>query len=280
MRSFGLALFSCLVLSIALFQAPTLSYGFEIEIEVAPNILNIQSSSQWVTVHTGLAYSSVEEATITLNDIPISWSKEDNQGLFVAKFDMSEVKALVEESGVTVPCEFELTLVGSTTDDPSAEFTGTQTVTIIDVGGGTTANAKFAVSFGPQGLFLHDGNSWTKINKAGPQAMCSGGKDLYAAFGGGTGLYKYNWRWTKINQNDPEGMLCVGRTLYVDFGDSGLHKYEGGMWKKIIRYNVQSMWSYENKLMVNFPSLGLHEYNGNTWRRINGTPAQNVIAVE
>lgn len=279
LRVTGLALFSCIVLSIAFFQSPAPSQGFEIDIEIAPNTLNIQSSGQVVTVHTSLAYSSVDEVTVTLNDIPISWSKEDDQGLFVAKFDMSEVKALVETLGTTVPGEYVLTLAGTTTDEPPAEFTGTQTITIIDIGGGTLSNAKFAVSFGPLGLYLHNGNSWTKINRMGPQSMCSCGTDLYADFGAGVGLYKYNWRWTKINPNDTEEMLCIDSTLYVDFGNLGLYKYEGGQWTRIHRYNVQNMWSYENKLLVNCPSSGLQEYNGNTWRRLNGNPAELVVEV-
>ncbi len=131
MRAFGLAFFSCIVLSIAFFQAPTPSHGFEITIEVAPSTLNIQSQGQVVTVHTGIAYSSVVGGTVTLNGIPISWWKADNQGNFVAKFLMSEVKALADSGALEVPGENELTLVGSTTD--GAEFTGAQTITVINV---------------------------------------------------------------------------------------------------------------------------------------------------
>jgi len=131
MRAFGLAFFSCIVLSIAFFQAPTRSHGFDITIEVAPSTLNIQSQGQVVTVHTGIAYSSVVGGTVTLNDIPISWWKADNQGNFVAKFLMSEVKALADSGALEVPGENELALVGSTTD--GAEFTGAQTITVINV---------------------------------------------------------------------------------------------------------------------------------------------------
>lgn len=131
MRAFGLALFSCVVLSISLFHAPAPSHGFEISIEVAPSALNIQSSGQVVTVHTNIAFSSVAGGTVSLNNIPIDWWKADNQGNFVAKFLMSEVKALADDGGLDVPGENVLTLIGETTD--GAEFTGTQTITVINV---------------------------------------------------------------------------------------------------------------------------------------------------
>lgn len=66
-----------------------------------------------------------------MNNIEISWWKADNQGNFVAKFLMSEVKQLAETEDLEIPGENELTLVGSTTD--GVEFFGTQTITVIDV---------------------------------------------------------------------------------------------------------------------------------------------------
>lgn len=131
MRTFGLCVLSCVVLSIAFINAPTPSYGFEIDIQVSPSTLNIQSQGEVVTVHTSIAYSSVNGASVTLNGIEIDWWKMDNQGNFVAKFVMSEVKGLADTGGLKVPGENELTLVGNTTD--GAEFTGTQMISVIDV---------------------------------------------------------------------------------------------------------------------------------------------------
>ena len=127
----GLAAFCCVALSIALFQAPTESYAFEIGIEVAPNTLNIQSQSQVVTVHTTIKYFSVDHDNVYLNDILISNWKADNQGNFVAKFLMSKVKALASSGNLEVPGENELILVGYTTE--GTEFTGFQTITVIDI---------------------------------------------------------------------------------------------------------------------------------------------------
>jgi hypothetical protein len=122
----------CVIALMLIFlNVPTECYGLDIDIDVAPNTLNIQSQGQVVTVHTNIAYYSVVGATVTLNGIEISWWKADNQGNFVAKFEMSEVKALAYDGVLTVPGENELTLVGYTTKEE--EFTGSQKITVIDV---------------------------------------------------------------------------------------------------------------------------------------------------
>lgn len=126
-----LPLVFCLALALVAFQAPAPCHGFDISIEVAPSTLNIQSQGQVVTVHTNIAFSSVKGGTVSMNGIPISWWKADNQGNFVAKFLMNEVKALADTGALVVPGENELTLIGTTTD--GAGFTGTQTITVIDV---------------------------------------------------------------------------------------------------------------------------------------------------
>ena len=112
-------------------KIPTECYGFEIAIDVAPNMLNIQSEGQVVTVHTSIAYWSVDHDNVFLNGIEISSWKADNRGNFVAKFLMSEVKALADSGDLTVPGENELTLVGYTIE--GTEFTGSQVITVIDV---------------------------------------------------------------------------------------------------------------------------------------------------
>jgi len=121
----------CLALALVFFQAPPECHGLEIGIEVAPNTLNIQSQSQVVTVHTTIKYVSVDHDNVYLNGIEISSWKADNRGYFVAKFVMDEVKALADSGDLTVPGENELTLVGYTTD--GTEFTGSQTITVIDI---------------------------------------------------------------------------------------------------------------------------------------------------
>lgn len=113
--------FLCLVLlsSMALFD-------FSISIRVAPNVLNLQSNGQVVTVHTDVAYSWVEGHTVSLNGIEISSWKADNKGNFVAKFNMDEIKDLpLEIGGMNT-----LTLVGETSD--GLVFAGSQDIMVVN----------------------------------------------------------------------------------------------------------------------------------------------------
>lgn len=126
-----LALVCSVVCMLFLVDLPSECHGFEIAIEVAPNTLNIQSEGNVVTVHTSIAYGAVDHDNVFLNDIEISSWKADARGYFVAKFLMSEVKALADTGDLTVPGENVLSLVGYTTD--GAEFTGSQTITVINV---------------------------------------------------------------------------------------------------------------------------------------------------
>jgi len=90
-------------------------------IRIAPNVLNIGSSGTVVTIHTSLPFSSIVAATVTLNDLEIQSWKADARGNFVAKFSMSDVKALVT-SGTLSLGQVTLTLEGLTLggDDFSA----------------------------------------------------------------------------------------------------------------------------------------------------------------
>lgn len=100
----------------------------EIGITVSPNVINIASQSTVVTIHTDIAYSAVDGASVTLNGIEIDWWKSDNRGNFVAKFSSAEVKDIVE-AGTTAT----LTLEGETKDGD--EFYGSDDVKVVDVKG-------------------------------------------------------------------------------------------------------------------------------------------------
>ena len=119
----------CCVFTLVVFlQAPSQCYGFDIEIDVSPNVLNIQSSGTVVTVHTDIAYGAVEGASVFLNNVAIYYSKSDNRGYFVAKFVMDDIKTL----DVLIIGDYNtLTLTGYT-DDREA-FIGTQDIKVIDV---------------------------------------------------------------------------------------------------------------------------------------------------
>jgi hypothetical protein len=98
----------------------------EIEITVAPNVINIASASTVVTVHTDIAYSAVDGASVALNGVEIDWWKSDSRGYFVAKFKASAVKEIVEP-GTTAT----LTLTGQT--KLGDEFSGSDDVDVIEV---------------------------------------------------------------------------------------------------------------------------------------------------
>lgn len=130
-KTVSLCVVFCAIFAVGIFSMPYTSRAFEIIISVAPNTLNLQSMGQVVTVHTDIAYSSVDAETVFLNSIAIDSWKADNRGNFVAKFLMSEVKALATDGYLAVPGENELTLTGSTKD--GAEFTGSTSITVIDI---------------------------------------------------------------------------------------------------------------------------------------------------
>ena len=122
----------CCVLAVTLcwllYPAAALSAEIPVQIDVAPNVLNIQSQGEIVTVHTDIAYSAVVGASVFLNDVAIEYSKADARGNFVAKFVMDEIKTL---DGLIIGDYNTLVLIGYTTDgDP---FIGEQEIKVIDI---------------------------------------------------------------------------------------------------------------------------------------------------
>ena len=129
MRLSRMQYFSTCVLAITLcwFLYPSTALAFDIEIDVSPNVLNIQSESTIVTVHTDIAYSLVTGATVFLNNVAIDWWKSDDRGNFVAKFVSDEIKTL---DGLIIGDYNTLTLNGFTTGEEA--FIGTQDIMVID----------------------------------------------------------------------------------------------------------------------------------------------------
>ena len=118
-----------MALSLILIQVPALCFGDEITIDVAPNVLNIQSEGKIVTVHTDIDYGVVDVYTVFLNGVDINSWKADNRGNFVAKFSMDDIKAL---NGLIIGDYNTLKLVGDTTD--GVAFSGEQDIKVIDIG--------------------------------------------------------------------------------------------------------------------------------------------------
>ena len=109
------------------FEAPANCYGFEISIDVAPNVLNIQSEGRVVTVHTDIAYGEVDAPTVSLNGVAIYSWKADNRGYFVAKFLMIDIKEL---DGLVIDEFNTLQLTGVTKTRES--FWGEQEIEVVD----------------------------------------------------------------------------------------------------------------------------------------------------
>ena len=110
---------------LAIFAAPV--QAFEIEIDVAPATLNLQNQGQCVTVHTDIAFGEVDVHSVFINGIAIDSWKADNQGNFVAKFLINEIKNLPLNIG-----DYNtLTLIGNTVYNEA--FSGSQDIMVINV---------------------------------------------------------------------------------------------------------------------------------------------------
>jgi len=105
----------------------TPAYAFDISIDVSPNVLNILSKSEVVTVHTDISYSVVAGSSVFLNDVAIKSWKADDCGNFVAKFWSDEVKAL---DGLVIGDYNTLTMTGYTTEGEL--FIGSQEIMVIE----------------------------------------------------------------------------------------------------------------------------------------------------
>ena len=117
-----------IMLSLSTFSVvPTECHAFEITIDVAPNVLNLQNNGQVVTVHTDIAYGVVQASTVYLNNVAIDSWKSDLRGNFVAKFVMNEIKDL--------PFEIDdyntLMLVGTTSNE---SFWWSQDILVVNNG--------------------------------------------------------------------------------------------------------------------------------------------------
>lgn len=97
-----------------------------IEIQVSPNVLNLQNNGVVVTIHTDIPYAAVNGSSVSLNGLEIESWKSDNQGFFVAKFNMDEVKDL---DNLEIGEYNTLTLSGETGNDT---FTGTDEILVIN----------------------------------------------------------------------------------------------------------------------------------------------------
>jgi len=102
------------------------AYAFDIVIDAAPSVLNLQSQGEVVTIHTDIAYWSVDVYSVHLNGVLISSWKADNHGNFVAKFGMDEIKTL---DGLLIGDYNTLKLIGTAGDEA---FVGETDIMVLD----------------------------------------------------------------------------------------------------------------------------------------------------
>ncbi len=126
-QKIGLFLLLAFFTGTFLLQRPSTCYSFEIQIEIAPATLNLQSEGAVVTVHTDIIYSAVDVSSIYLNGVFINSWKADNQGNFVAKFIMEDIKIL---PGLITGDYNLLKIVGLTKDKEA--FWGEIEITVVD----------------------------------------------------------------------------------------------------------------------------------------------------
>ena len=90
--------FACIALMATISPLASLAEEVAIGIDVAPNVINIGSSSTWVTVHADIAFTDVDESTTSIKltveggIFPNVSCFADDRGNLVAKFDMVAVK--------------------------------------------------------------------------------------------------------------------------------------------------------------------------------------------
>ncbi len=128
-KNFLFSVVALVILSLGIFPVMTTEcHAYEITIDVAPNVLNLQNNGQVVTVHTDIAYGAVQASTVYLNNVAIHSWKSDLRGNFVAKFVIDEIKALPLE----IDAYNALTMIGLTTSSES--FWGSQDIMVVDNG--------------------------------------------------------------------------------------------------------------------------------------------------
>ena len=109
--------------------------GFEITIDVAPNVLNLQrTDDKCVTVHTDIPYSDVNLNSVRLyggiGSIAPYLCKSDLRGDLVAKFSMADIRELELE----IDKNNTFTLTGNTIeiDGNVSDFSGDQDILVVN----------------------------------------------------------------------------------------------------------------------------------------------------
>jgi len=131
-KKMAMGLLCCAVLlPPALF--PSSGSALEIQIEVSPNVFNIESPVDVLTIHADIACADVVCSSVALQvadsvTVPVSSCKPDNRGNFTGKFAAAPVKA---EPGLEFDDYNSFIMKGTTT--AGEVFSGEQEIKVIAV---------------------------------------------------------------------------------------------------------------------------------------------------
>ena len=96
--------------------------GFVVDIQISPETIVsfAERRGNWVTVHADLPYAEVDTESLTLNGVPITRTKPDDQGDLVAQVKLTELISILQ------PGPNALLFEGLTKD--GTPFSGSDTV--------------------------------------------------------------------------------------------------------------------------------------------------------
>ncbi|MCP4106887.1 MAG: choice-of-anchor D domain-containing protein, partial [Desulfobacteraceae bacterium] len=134
------------------------------------------------------------------------------------------------------------------------------------------------VDFGSNGLFSHDGISWTFLSSWNADDMISWGDYLVVDFGS-DGLFLYDGsELIFMSSWDADNMLSWGDTLVADFGSNGLFYYDDAASGIFVSdWNIDNMIAWGNVLVLDCGSNGVFLYDGSEWTFTSGWDADDMI---
>ena len=135
-------LFALVCIALMATMTPLASHAdIPVTIDVAPNVINLGSSSTWVTVHADIEYAVVNASSVVLivgsSTVPYDLCFADDRGNLVAKFGMNAVKDILFEYTTVEPIDdwFTFELSVETNTDPVYYFSGEQDIRVFDNSG-------------------------------------------------------------------------------------------------------------------------------------------------
>jgi len=143
MKKVTLGLFAVLFLSFIIAAQPAAGqvYGVDPDLKVSPQTLLLDWKSNnpvmVLTVHADINWETVHELTVLLEKIPATFTKADNRGDLVAKFDWEEIKVYLEglkadgEEGGSETLTLTLTCDYTDEEGNTDNFEGKDTVRVV-----------------------------------------------------------------------------------------------------------------------------------------------------